>query len=268
MRNPQQGQEQREGHPQGNRKARWGRLNNKLTQREINRGKYSALEVEREEQQRRDTQVHQENPLLAVTVYDPNIFRDLANISNVGIPYPLTAHRTPFRNCCRNKHGYKILRKNVRDRRACLRTPKGRLQKATCVEEENRRAAEALQAELEQRVPVKKRKKQCAMKTIEERYRKEAQQRQREGSHGRQETPLEEEEQRREKRQKFRNDPPAWERRAPPPPSPPPKAKKAYRFKPGTVALREIRKYQNSYEFLIKKAPFARVVREIMDDLQ
>lgn len=39
--------------------------------------------------------------------------------------------------------------------------------------------------------------------------------------------------------------------------------KKAHRFKPGTVALREIRRYQKSTELLIKKIPFRRVVREI-----
>ncbi|EOD27405.1 hypothetical protein EMIHUDRAFT_235882 [Emiliania huxleyi CCMP1516] len=32
---------------------------------------------------------------------------------------------------------------------------------------------------------------------------------------------------------------------------------------PGTVALREIRKYQRSTELLIRKLPFARLVREI-----
>ena len=33
------------------------------------------------------------------------------------------------------------------------------------------------------------------------------------------------------------------------------------RFRPGTVALREIRKYQKSTELLIRKLPFSRVVR-------
>lgn len=36
-----------------------------------------------------------------------------------------------------------------------------------------------------------------------------------------------------------------------------------YRFRPGTVALREIRKYQKSSELLIRKLPFQRLVREI-----
>ncbi|CAO2836477.1 unnamed protein product [Amaranthus hypochondriacus] len=39
--------------------------------------------------------------------------------------------------------------------------------------------------------------------------------------------------------------------------------KKPHRFKPGTVALREIRKYQKSFELLIPIAPFTRLVREI-----
>jgi histone H3 len=39
--------------------------------------------------------------------------------------------------------------------------------------------------------------------------------------------------------------------------------KKPHRYRPGTVALREIRKYQKSTEFLIHKAPFQRLVREI-----
>lgn len=43
--------------------------------------------------------------------------------------------------------------------------------------------------------------------------------------------------------------------------------KKKHRFKPGTVALREIRRYQKSTELLIRKAPFARLVKEICDDL-
>ena len=42
--------------------------------------------------------------------------------------------------------------------------------------------------------------------------------------------------------------------------------KKAYRFRPGTVALKEIRRYQKSTELLIRKLPFQRVVREIAND--
>ncbi|KAF8897627.1 histone-fold-containing protein [Infundibulicybe gibba] len=39
--------------------------------------------------------------------------------------------------------------------------------------------------------------------------------------------------------------------------------KQKRRFRPGTVALREIRKYQKSTDLLIQKLPFSRVVREI-----
>ena len=39
------------------------------------------------------------------------------------------------------------------------------------------------------------------------------------------------------------------------------------RYKPGTVALKEIRKYQRSYDLLIAKLPFARLVREVALDL-
>jgi len=42
--------------------------------------------------------------------------------------------------------------------------------------------------------------------------------------------------------------------------------KKPHRFRPGTVALREIRRYQKSTEFLIRKIPFQRLVREIAHD--
>ena len=39
--------------------------------------------------------------------------------------------------------------------------------------------------------------------------------------------------------------------------------KKPHRFRPGVVALRQIRKYQRSTELLIRKLPFQRLVREI-----
>ncbi|KAJ8086735.1 centromeric DNA-binding histone H3-like protein cse4 [Marasmius tenuissimus] len=39
------------------------------------------------------------------------------------------------------------------------------------------------------------------------------------------------------------------------------------RFRPGTVALREIRKYQKSTDLLIRKLPFSRLVREIALDM-
>jgi histone H3 len=44
--------------------------------------------------------------------------------------------------------------------------------------------------------------------------------------------------------------------------------KKSHRFRPGTVALREIRKYQKSTELLIRKLPFQRLVREIARELK
>ena len=42
--------------------------------------------------------------------------------------------------------------------------------------------------------------------------------------------------------------------------------KKPHRYRPGTVALREIRKYQRSTDLLIRKAPFQRLVHEIAQD--
>ena len=65
----------------------------------------------------------------------------------------------------------------------------------------------------------------------------------------------------------------------PAPPHPPPAAarksapatggvKKPHRYRPGTVALREIRKYQKSTELLIRKLPFQRLVREIAQDFK
>jgi histone H3 len=44
--------------------------------------------------------------------------------------------------------------------------------------------------------------------------------------------------------------------------------KKAHRWKPGTVALREIRRYQKSTELLLRKLPFQRLVREIAQDFK
>ena len=40
-------------------------------------------------------------------------------------------------------------------------------------------------------------------------------------------------------------------------------SKKPHRYRPGTVALREIRRYQKSTDTLIKKLPFQRLVKEI-----
>ena len=45
-------------------------------------------------------------------------------------------------------------------------------------------------------------------------------------------------------------------------------SKKPRRFKPGVVALREIRKYQKSTELLIRKLPFQRLVKEIASDFK
>ncbi|XP_021696082.1 histone H3-like [Aedes aegypti] len=44
--------------------------------------------------------------------------------------------------------------------------------------------------------------------------------------------------------------------------------KKPYRYRPGTVALRKIRRYQNSMELLIHKLIFQRRVREIAQDFK
>lgn len=50
----------------------------------------------------------------------------------------------------------------------------------------------------------------------------------------------------------------------PPVPRPP----KAHRFRPGTVALREIRKFQKSTDLLLRKLPFARLVREVTQNVE
>ena len=42
--------------------------------------------------------------------------------------------------------------------------------------------------------------------------------------------------------------------------------RKPHRFRPGTVALKEIRRYQKSTELLIQKLPFQHLVREIAND--
>nr|KAG5709075.1 hypothetical protein BaRGS_004714 [Batillaria attramentaria] len=44
--------------------------------------------------------------------------------------------------------------------------------------------------------------------------------------------------------------------------------KKPHRYRPGTVALREIRRYQKSTELLIRKLPFQRLIREIAQDFK
>ena len=48
----------------------------------------------------------------------------------------------------------------------------------------------------------------------------------------------------------------------------PPRRLPPRRFRPGTVALREIRKYQKSTEKLIKILPFQRLVREVATDIR
>ena len=42
--------------------------------------------------------------------------------------------------------------------------------------------------------------------------------------------------------------------------------KKPHRYRPGTVALREIRRYQKSTDLLIRKYPFQLLVREVAQD--
>ena len=44
--------------------------------------------------------------------------------------------------------------------------------------------------------------------------------------------------------------------------------KKPYRYRPGTVALREIRRYQRSTDLFIRKAAFQRLVREVAQDFK
>ena len=41
-----------------------------------------------------------------------------------------------------------------------------------------------------------------------------------------------------------------------------------HRYRPGTVALREVRPYQKSTHLLIRKLPFQRLVREIAQDFK
>ena len=43
--------------------------------------------------------------------------------------------------------------------------------------------------------------------------------------------------------------------------------KKPHRYRPGTVALREIRRFQKSTDVVIRKLPFQRLVREITQEL-
>lgn len=42
--------------------------------------------------------------------------------------------------------------------------------------------------------------------------------------------------------------------------------KKPHRYRPGTVALREIRRYQKSHDLLVPKLPYSKLFREILQD--
>ena len=44
--------------------------------------------------------------------------------------------------------------------------------------------------------------------------------------------------------------------------------RKPYRYRPGTVALRQIQQYQKSTELLIRKIPFQRLVREVVHQMK
>ena len=46
------------------------------------------------------------------------------------------------------------------------------------------------------------------------------------------------------------------------------KIRKTRRFRPGTIALRQIKRYQKSTELLIRKLPFQRLVREITYEMR
>ncbi|XP_017274919.1 histone H3-like [Kryptolebias marmoratus] len=46
------------------------------------------------------------------------------------------------------------------------------------------------------------------------------------------------------------------------------RVKKPHHYRSGTVALREIRRYQKSTELLIQKLPFQRLVQEIKQDFK
>merc|ERR1711907_361758 len=45
-------------------------------------------------------------------------------------------------------------------------------------------------------------------------------------------------------------------------------AQKPHRYRPGTVALREIRKYQKSTDMLMRKLPFQRLLREVAQEFK
>ncbi|KAG0439374.1 histone H3.2 [Dictyocoela muelleri] len=43
--------------------------------------------------------------------------------------------------------------------------------------------------------------------------------------------------------------------------------KRTHKFKPGLVAIKEIRKYQKSTDLLLRKRPFQRIIREIVNPM-
>ncbi|KAK2739197.1 centromeric DNA-binding histone H3-like protein cse4 [Myotisia sp. PD_48] len=55
----------------------------------------------------------------------------------------------------------------------------------------------------------------------------------------------------------------AWPRTSDIQPGDPLPPTRRHRYKPGTAALKEIRRYQKSYDLLLLKLPFSRLVREI-----
>ena len=65
---------------------------------------------------------------------------------------------------------------------------------------------------------------------------------------------------------------PGWAKQTKPPQkrgaAQPAAPKKPHRYRPGTMALREICQYQKSTELLIRRLPFQRLVREIAQDMK
>jgi histone H3 len=50
-------------------------------------------------------------------------------------------------------------------------------------------------------------------------------------------------------------------------PAPNTRPKRVHKYRPGIVALKEIRRYQRSTNLLIRRAPFQRLVREVVQDI-
>ncbi|KAF3848683.1 hypothetical protein F7725_015180 [Dissostichus mawsoni] len=65
------------------------------------------------------------------------------------------------------------------------------------------------------------------------------------------------------KRRPPQSTPPLQSQRLSGTPAQPPVSPRKRRFRPGTRALMEIRKYQKSSDLLLRKAPFSRLVREV-----